>query len=153
MCEEKTAEPSTAQAGKNSLSAAFVFPQPTGKYAVGTNLFYWTDLTRKDPETNKPRELVVQVWYPAEGKMGSLTAPYTYEGLADFKKDEADATKEKIDLIRTHAISDALPVSEKGTLYPLIVFGHGYGMSRGQYSFFCEEIASHGYIVAMVMHL
>lgn len=39
----------------------FILPQPTGQYAVGTKLFELTDTTRRDPETSKPRELVVQV--------------------------------------------------------------------------------------------
>lgn len=43
------------------LQPAFYFPKPTGQYAVGTKLFEFTDSTRNDPETSKPRELVVQV--------------------------------------------------------------------------------------------
>jgi len=31
----------------------FIFPLPTGTYAVGTKLFELIDLARNDPETNK----------------------------------------------------------------------------------------------------
>ena len=46
---------------KGQSMTEFILPQPTGQYAVGTKLFELTDTTRRDPETSKPRELVVQV--------------------------------------------------------------------------------------------
>ncbi|KKQ32862.1 MAG: Platelet-activating factor acetylhydrolase plasma/intracellular isoform II [candidate division TM6 bacterium GW2011_GWF2_37_49] len=125
------------------------FPKPTGKYAVGTRLLELTDPSRNDLETSKPRELVVQVWYPSEQPSIQSMTPYAYESLAEFKKDEEAETIEKLDSIRTHGIFDASPVAGK---YPVVIFGHGFGMSRGSYSFFCENIASHGYVVVMVMH-
>ncbi len=134
----------------------FIFPQPTGQYAVGTKLFELTDTTHNDPETSKPRELVVQVWYPAEGKLGMAKAPYAYEAREWYKKAFAQlgVGAEKLRLldgISTHAIPDA-PACNQNAPYPLVIFGHGYGAPRGAYSFFCEEIASHGYVVTMVMH-
>ena len=67
----------------------FIFPQPTGQYAVGTKLFELTDVTRNDQETSAPRELVVQVWYPAQGIPGTQTAPYAYEAREIYKRDLA----------------------------------------------------------------
>ncbi|MFH1253853.1 MAG: hypothetical protein V1646_00285 [bacterium] len=130
----------------------FYFPKPTGQYTVGTKLFELTDPTRNDPETNKPRELVAQVWFPSKGRPGIATAPYAYEALQVLKKGcSTEKQKRMLDLIRTNAISDASVSSELASC-PIVIFGHGYGMARGLYSFLCEEIASHGYVVAMVMH-
>jgi predicted dienelactone hydrolase len=134
----------------------FIFPQPTGQYAVGARLFEFIDTARNDPETSKPRELVVQVWYPLEGKSGAETAPYAYETREWYKRVMAKpgVDPEKLRMlgaIRTHAIPDAPSCSEHAP-YPVVIFGHGMGAPRGVYSFFCEEIASHGYVVVMVMH-
>ena len=153
---------------KGQAMPKFIFPQPTGKYAVGTKLFELSDPTRNDPETNKPRELVVQVWYPSslltelrrtsplDSKTENQTAPYAYEAREWYKKAFAQqgVAAEKLQLldgIRTHAISDA-PVCNQNAPYPVVIFAHGYSAPLGSYSFFCEEIASHGYVVAMVMH-
>ena len=134
----------------------FEVPKPTGEYAVGTQVFYLTDFNRIDPETNKSRQLVMQAWYPAAGNLDKPSSPYAYEALKVWKRDllnegYAEAIVNKLDLIRTYAVSDAPVLSDKAP-YPVIVFGHGYGMARGLYSTLCEEIASHGYIVCMVMH-
>ncbi len=45
--------------------------------------------------------------------------------------------------IRTWARNDAkiLPGN-----YPLVIFGHGFGMNPTHYTSLCEEIASHGYV-------
>lgn len=134
----------------------FIFPKPSGKYAVGTKLFELTDSTRNDFETGKPRELVVQAWYPAEGKPLGATAPYAYEAREWYKSmfSQQGVEAEKLKLlegIRTHAIPGATICNEHAP-YPVVIFCHGNGASRGGYSFLCEEIASHGYVVLMVMH-
>ncbi len=134
----------------------FIFPKPKGQYTVGTKLFELTDPTRNDQETGKLRELVVQVWYPSDEKPGVATTPYAYEACewykSSFAQQGVEAEKLKLlDGIRTHAIPGASIYSEHAP-YPVVVFCHGNGASRGGYSFFCEEIASHGYVVIMVMH-
>ncbi len=141
---------------KGQAMPKFIFPQPTGKYAVGTKLFELTDLTRNDPETSKPRELVVQVWYPSDSKLGKETAPYSYEAREWYKAifAQQDVSKEKLQLldgIYTHTVQDASVCNENAP-YPIVIFAHGNGAPRGGYSFFCEEMASHGYVVVMVMH-
>ncbi len=151
---------------KGQSMPEFIFPQPTGCYAVGTKLFELTDPTRNDPETSKPRELVVQVWYPStlklrraspgQGKPADATAPYAYEALETnkraFAKQGVGAEKMRLlDGIRTHAIHEA-PACIQHAPYPVVIFAHGNSAPRGSYSFFCEDIASQGYVVAMVMH-
>src|ERR1700755_2279507 len=51
------------------LLPMFRLPTPTGKYAVGTRLLYLVDPSRDAMGLNTPngkRELMVQVWYPAQ---------------------------------------------------------------------------------------
>ena len=51
------------------LSPVFRFPRPSGPYAVGTVTYHWVDAARPEIFTADPndhRELMVQVWYPAQ---------------------------------------------------------------------------------------
>lgn len=141
---------------ENSIPKYFEFPKPTGPYGVGTKAIELTDSTRKDPETDKNRRLVMQAWYPTKGIMDEPVSPYTYEMLKVLKKmcikDELQKDKiNQLGLIRTYAVSDA-PILKGKSPYPVVIFEHGYATARGQYSSLCEEIASHGYVVFMVMH-
>lgn len=137
------------------VHAAYDFPPLMGKHAVGTQLFYFT---RFEATKSLDRELPVQIWYPTDGRPGVPTSPYAYEALEMFKRGfrrhYKKCTEEHIaafDDIRTHAIFDA-PILGGHAPYPVIIFSHGYGMNRGEYSLLCEEIASHGYLVMMVVH-
>jgi dienelactone hydrolase len=49
--------------------------------------------------------------------------------------------------LRTHAHSDAPPATGK---HPLVAFSVGLGVARANYTSLAEELASHGYIVALV---
>lgn len=67
------------------LMLVFQFPNPTGPYAIGTLICHWVDATHADifaaDPTNR-RELMVQVWYPADAYPASPPAPYMREAEA-----------------------------------------------------------------------
>ena len=47
----------------------FFFPKPTGKYGVGTQVRHLVDQDLLEPHVRgarAPRELMIQIWYPAE---------------------------------------------------------------------------------------
>src|SRR5687768_12958305 len=50
---------------------AGVLPSPTGAFGVGRVTFHWIDGSRAEPlAKGRHRELMVDVWYPAEGRTG-----------------------------------------------------------------------------------
>ncbi|SFP38811.1 hypothetical protein SAMN05421810_102438 [Amycolatopsis arida] len=57
-----------------------VFPEPSGRYAVGTSALQWTDPNRAETATAEPddrRTVVVQLWYPAQQSPAAVErAPY-----------------------------------------------------------------------------
>ncbi|WP_433970096.1 hypothetical protein [Tunturiibacter gelidiferens] len=58
----------------------FTLPKPTGTYPVGTRIIYLKDSSRMDDRAEKPgtsRELVVQLWYPADASNNHLAAYQT----------------------------------------------------------------------------
>src|ERR1700737_2351718 len=62
------------------LLPVFRLPAPTGPYKVGTQIRHIVDQSRRDPFSDNPggpRELVVQIWYPAAPSVRNLVlAPY-----------------------------------------------------------------------------
>ena len=59
--------------------AAFVLPEPTGDYQIGTAWRHWVDESRDEVLTetqDDARELIVRFWYPAD--IEEDTAPALY---------------------------------------------------------------------------
>ena len=134
-------------------------PEPSGPYAIGTAAFHMVDEDREEIYGEDPggdRELMLQVWYPAE--LGSSTIPAPY---FDQLEVAASVLAERLglpsfflghlDLVDTHALSDALPARENKA-FPLLLFSHGLSGLRMQNTAQFVELASHGYIIASVDH-
>ncbi len=141
------------------LFPIFRFPQPSGPYRVGTVTYHWIDATRDETFTDDPadhRELMVQIWYPAEPAPGAKPGPYVSHadkigtalasgfGLPPFVFGH-------LQYIRTNAVPDAA-VSTAQPRYPVILFSHGRGGLRVQNTFQVEELVSHGYVVVGIDH-
>ena len=63
----------------------FQFPRPTGPHQIGTVTYYWMDSSRHEifsADSSARRELMVQVWYPAEANPSSARAPYVQDASA-----------------------------------------------------------------------
>ncbi|MFF9672237.1 alpha/beta hydrolase family protein [Streptomyces eurythermus] len=141
-----------------------VFPEPSGRFPVGTRVVEWTDPHRPEGFTADPhdrRTVVVQLWYPAqEGPAGARRARYLgrteHEArtVADALADGAGLPGFLVDGVpraRTHAVFDA-PVASRGGRFPVVLFSPGSGGVRTQNTAWAEELASHGYVVAAVDH-
>jgi predicted dienelactone hydrolase len=136
----------------------FHFPLPTGPYAVGTSTYHWVDATRAEAFTADPharRELMVQIWYPAQAQQAS--AP-----RAAYLQDAAAVTTA---FARIHALpafafahlqyvmSNALPaapVASAPSSYPVLLFLEGATGFRQMNTYQVEQLASQGYIVVAI---
>ncbi len=68
-----------------TILPVFHFPHPTGPYAIGTLTYHWVDANRPEVFTADPndhRELMVQVWYPANADPSSPRAPWVQDADA-----------------------------------------------------------------------
>lgn len=127
-------------------------PAPTGVAALGTTVVYLTDSTRRDSVFTAGRPVTVQLWYPAARAAGPR-APYLFEpGLGalllriDYYGIDSSALRSWATM-RTHARVDAPAESAR---HPLVVVSVGQGVIRANYTSIAEELASHGYVVAIV---
>ena len=145
------------EAPSNNVSQEVAeLPRPTGPYPIGTVLYDWTDDSREEQWSSVPekgRELMVQIWYPADSTQGRLYEPYVpdFDRLKASLKQDWPGMPSFIPNLKTHAILSA-PVALAQERYPVLIFSHGMNSSRFFYTSLLEELASHGYIVAAIDH-
>ncbi|MFC7983412.1 alpha/beta hydrolase family protein [Streptomyces sp. NPDC057336] len=141
-----------------------VFPEPSGRFAVGTRVVQWTDPRRPETFTADPhdrRTVVVQLWYPAQkSPTGAQRAEYL--GRTEHEAQTvSDALARAVGLpgflldgiprAHTHAVFNA-PVAGRGGRFPVVLFSPGSGGVRTQNTAWAEELASQGYLVAALNH-
>lgn len=135
----------------------FRFPHPSGPYEIGTLTYHWVDTSRAEIFTADPnarRELMVQIWYPAQGKASSPRAPYVQDAdtlalaLARLKH-LPEFVFGQLKNVTTNAIPSA-PVADDEPNYPVLIFLEGANGFRQMNTFQVEELASHGYVVAAI---
>jgi dienelactone hydrolase len=132
--------------GLSILFPMFTLPKPTGTYPVGTRIIYLHDDSRNEEINGRPdskRELMVQIWYPAQASKGSLAA---YQRFA-----ETTVATSYRSVLWTNSRMDA-PVASEGGPFCVLLYNHGWGGRRTEATFLTEELASHGYIVAAIDH-
>ena len=164
-----------------ALAAAlpvFELPKPAGPHRVGTARFYWTDTTRGEPFTPDPadhRQLLVEVWYPAEVPDEIEAVPYLPEsshvfppmiqllfdyarqgGSAEWKADKSGWAPtfllNHVSLVQSHSFKD-VPVARTDSAYPVLIFSHGYLIGHvRQNTALMEHLASHGYVIFSIAH-
>src|SRR5204863_506840 len=104
-------------------------PAPPGPYAVGSVTFDWTDTTRAEsysPDSSDKRELMVQIWYPAQPDAHGKTIPFldnfdvALSAFADFLELPSFAL-DHLRLVRTHTHAGA-PIQNDGAPYPVVIY-------------------------------
>lgn len=137
------------------LLPVFGFPRPSGPFGIGTVTYHWTDSSRREvfsPGKQMPRELMVQVWYPARKDASSSHSRY----LPDADAVSADFARlahfpyfflSHLKYVMTNA-SESAPVADDQPRYPVLIFLEGRTGYRQMNTFQIEELVSHGYIVA-----
>lgn len=137
---------SIATFGMLLIVPMFSLPKPTGPYPVGTRIVYLKDSSRTEDKAEKPgtpRELMVQIWYPADPSNNHLAA---YERLS-----ETIPVTSYRSVLWTNSREEA-PVATQGGPFPVLLFNHAWGGRRTQDTFLTEDLASHGYVVASIDH-
>lgn len=139
-------------------------PAPAGPYAIGRQAFDWIDKGRLDQfssTSEKHRELMVYIWYPAQPSPQTSDAPYF--PAADELDENPAAQEAARDIfgstwpqivagsIRSHAVADAVPVENRGK-FPVVLFSHGYSATAFSYTAQIEDLVSHGYVVVAIEH-
>ncbi|MGW2871240.1 alpha/beta hydrolase [Kitasatospora sp. NPDC001225] len=126
-------------------------PAPTVGRPVGTVSLHLVDHDRLDPfaPTPGPRELMVQLWYPARGTAGRPRAPYTTPRVAAVIEQALPLDPGTLGLVRPTARAGA--PAHPGPL-PLLLLGHGRKGGRSNCTALAEELAAHGYLVAALDH-
>ncbi len=131
-------------------------PAPIGGHIVGSTSFTMTDASRLEIHSDissDPRELFVEVWYPADLEgVQEIPAPKTlWEELYKGKLDRVSFFMNYLKGIDTHSYPDIPPFTNNET-FPLILFNHGMQMFTSQSTLLMEHLASHGYIVVSIGH-
>ncbi len=123
----------------------FELPQPTGPFKIGSVTRHLVDTSRVDLFGNGPgahRELMVEVWYPAQGY-----GPARYY----CSRSEMPFKKEQLALVRTHA-AEGVPIAGTPGRYPVLIFSPSWQGRRYQNTFQFEDLASHGFVVVAMDH-
>ncbi|MGW7442570.1 alpha/beta hydrolase family protein [Kitasatospora sp. NPDC054795] len=146
--------PATATAPTRSFQGTL--PAPTGPYAAGEDVIHLTDANRPDPwvPSSGPRQLTVTMVYPAVPGTGT-PAPYMTlaeaAGAIRFRGMPASSgvTPQNLSGVTTHAFDGARPQRGK---YPLVLLSPGFENQRTTLTSLATDLASHGYVVALVGH-
>lgn len=138
-----------------SAAVSAQLPRPTGPHAVGRTTLHLVDAGRPDPwvPSAGARQLMVSVYYPARPGTGGPTAPYmTREEarhLLELRVPDTTVPPETLAGVRTWAHSDARPARGR---FPLVVLSPGFTLPRATLTGLAEDLASRGYVVALVDH-
>lgn len=145
-------------AGFCTLGVVAEGPEKPGPFPVGVTTIRMQDDSRTDPLLNAPRPLLVEVWYPAaESARNAPPAKFTdfFLGGKDVQMNTILTLAFRFNItemdrrFKTLAVRDADIAEGK---FPLLVFSHGNGGMRSQSTFWCDHMASHGYIVVAPDH-
>ena len=130
-------------------------PAPTGDRPVGTTTLHLEDTSRPDPWVpSTHRELMVSLYYPAVTRRGPR-ARYVTPTESALMLDRAGLTDLPPDLlsgIRANAVTDAPPAAGRRHRTPLVVLSPGFVNGRATLTTLAEDLASRGYVVAVVDH-
>lgn len=132
-------------------------PKPTGPFAVGRILDYWSDVT-PDPRAAPPgdhRYLAAWIWYPVDVS-ASVTKPAPYmpaEWQAALRRYTSPVLRHFVlrdpANVRSYSVANAEIARIPGGL-PVLLLRGGHSALVASYTSLAEELASHGYVVVGV---
>jgi predicted dienelactone hydrolase len=122
-------------------------PPPTGPERIGQVTTHLIDRSRADPwvASEKVRELMVTVWYPARTVRGHQRADWVTPGVAA----RINPPDTGFTLPVTHGYVGAPPAAGR---HPVILYSPGFGTERTTGTVLVEDLVSHGYVVVTIDH-
>lgn len=134
-----------------------VLPIPDGPHAVGTTTIVVRDAGRAErygPEPGDPREIVVQLWYPAAADAPRAPGPLVPQASVFVELGAAELglppfALGHLGLVRGTATAD---VPALGAPLPVALLAHGWTGFRTIQTDLAEQLASEGWIVAAADH-
>jgi dienelactone hydrolase len=129
-----------------------MLPPPTGRHRLGTTTLHLVDPSRPDPwvPTQRIRELMIQLWYPADAVDGYPRSPYMTPLTA--RAYEKQNGLPVLNLPTTDAHLGA-PAHQHGRGWPVVLYSHSLGGERSETTSVAEDLASHGYVVVTIDHI
>ena len=133
-------------------------PEALGAFPVGVTTTVFVDESRIDAVTKEARTLVTEIWYPAtddtRGKPKTKFTDFIPGGVSpQLEMMLKSAYKLSTDDLNrgffTEAVRDA---KVRDGRFPVVFFSHGNRGLRFQNTFWCDQLASHGYIVVSADH-
>ncbi|WP_405164412.1 hypothetical protein OG203_04650 [Nocardia sp. NBC_01499] len=132
-----------------------VLPAPTGPDPVGLTEWQLTDTSRGDPwEPSRRRDLMVQIWYPADDNDTSPIAAWMPPGGQEEQLDyltELGVPSGSWALAPSHSRRNE-PARTDGGRFPILLNSPGMDDATGWSTAQAEDLASHGYIVVAINH-
>ncbi|WP_330178974.1 hypothetical protein OHB26_20950 [Nocardia sp. NBC_01503] len=130
-------------------------PAPTGPDPVGLTEVHLIDASRPDPwDPSHRRELMVQIWYPADDAGTAPTAPWMLPGTREelgLLLTQSGVAPGSWALAPSHSRGDAQARTGSGR-FPILLNSPGLDDTTGLNTAQAEDLASHGYIVVAINH-
>ncbi|KAI1764699.1 hypothetical protein GGR53DRAFT_492780 [Hypoxylon sp. FL1150] len=130
-------------------------PEVTGPHAVGLRNLELIDHDRVDPysPSGAPRDLMVTLFYPTSNASSAHLplAPQFSPAVASKVDDLLSLTPGTASTLTTRAHLNA-PLTSDISALPVVIFSHGFGLTRGLYSALLQDLSSWGWIVVVVDH-
>ena len=147
------AAPGPAARTRPPTPTRLVLCAPSGPHPLGTIDLHLVDTARVDPwlDARRPRELMVQLWYPTPATHGHPWAPWMSAAAAGFFERTQGIPAGSLVLPTTHA-QLAAPVDRGRRGRPVVVYSPGLASDRSLGTQLIEELASHGYLVVAIDH-
>ncbi|MFE9787733.1 alpha/beta hydrolase family protein [Nocardia salmonicida] len=135
-------------------SVVVSLPSPTGPNTVGVTELHLTDPHRTDPWTGATREVLVQIWYPAQsigGAAATAWMPPAGRSEQEAYLDSLGVPEARWTLGPSHSYPNR-PALAGNKRFPVLLNSPGMGDATGWSTAQAEDLASHGYVVAAINH-
>ena len=135
-------------------------PVPSGRHPIGTTSIHLVDPSRTDPwvPAHPIRELMIQLWYPAQHTSPHPTARYIAPLAARHLAAAATARlgvsvpATAFSTLRTAARLAAPAAHPPRSGWPVLLFSPGDGLDRSSCTVLLQELASHGFVTVGIDH-